>query len=62
MKMKIQLDRFNKERKSSFNIKNCGAVHGSECFLIMTDSANILVDSGYGFCAKKDNGKHQKSA
>ena len=53
MKMKIQLDRFNKERKSSFNIKNCGAVHGSECFLIMTDSANILVDSGYGFCAKK---------
>ena len=47
------LDRFNKEQKSFFKIKSCGAVHGGECFLIMTDAVNILVDSGYGFCAEK---------
>lgn len=49
----MKIDRFNKEQKSVFIIKNCTAVHGSECFLIITDSANILIDSGYGFCAKK---------
>ncbi|MGN1194368.1 MAG: MBL fold metallo-hydrolase [Acutalibacteraceae bacterium] len=49
----MKIDRFNKEQKSVFKIKNCTAVHGSECFLIMTDSANILIDSGYGFCAKE---------
>lgn len=53
MVKKMKIDRFNKEQKSCLPIKNCTAVHGSECFLIMTDSANILVDSGYGFCAKK---------
>ena len=53
MNMNMKIDRFNKEQKSCFNIKNCTAVHGGECFLIMTDSANILIDSGYGFCAEK---------
>lgn len=47
------VDRFNGEQKSCFQIKNCGAVLGGECFLIQTDSANILIDSGYGFCAEK---------
>lgn len=49
----MKVDRFNKEQKSVFTIKNCTAVHGSECFLILTDSANILIDSGYGFCARQ---------
>ena len=53
----MKIDRFNKEQKSCFSIKNCTAVHGGECFLIMTDSANILVDSGYGFCAKETSKK-----
>lgn len=53
MEMNIKIDRFNKERKSCFPIGNCTAVHGGECFLIMTESATILIDSGYGFCAKK---------
>lgn len=53
----MKIDRFNKEQKSVFPVRNCTAVRGSECFLIMTESANILIDSGYGFCAKETSEK-----
>ena len=32
---------------------NVGAVEGSEAFLLISDSASILVDTGFAFCADK---------
>lgn len=47
------MDDFRHGQKSKFRIADCGGVKGGECYLIKTDGTNLLVDSGFGFCAKK---------
>lgn len=49
--MTAKLDRLNKEQKSTLRTVNCRGCVGGDCFLIKGKNANILVDSGFAFCA-----------
>lgn len=50
--MNCKLDRLNNEQKSTFLTVNCGGCVGGDCFLLKCSSVNILVDSGFAFCAQ----------
>ena len=47
------LDNLKGEKKSVFNIINCRGARGGDGYLMRLDGANILVDTGYGFSAKR---------
>lgn len=48
-----KLDRLTSEQNSSLLTVNCCGCYGGDCFLIKGNGANILVDSGFAFCADK---------
>ncbi len=47
------LDRLNTVQKSTFSTVNCRGSVGGDCFLIKSECANLLVDSGFAFCAEE---------
>lgn len=47
------VDRFYREQRSCFPMKNCGGVPGGEGFLMRLPECNVLIDTGYGFSAKR---------
>ena len=48
-----KLDRLTSEQKSSLLTVNCCGCYGGDCFLIKGNGVNILIDSGFAFCADK---------
>ena len=46
------IDKLHGEQRSKLKITNCLGSMGGDCFLIRGKGANILVDSGFAFCAK----------
>ena len=51
------LDRLNATQKSTLLTVNCRGCVGGDCFLVKGEGANILVDSGFAFCADEAIGK-----
>lgn len=45
------IDRLQKTQLSALEVRNCLGCVGGDCFLIRGKGANILVDSGFAFCA-----------
>lgn len=51
------IDRLNGKQLSKLKITNCLGSVGGDCFLIRAKGANILVDSGFAFCAREMTAK-----
>lgn len=45
-------DKHSSEQKSTFLTVNCRGIIGGDCFLIKGNGVNILVDTGFAFCAE----------
>lgn len=45
-------DKLNASQKSAILTVNCSGNTGGDCFLLKADGANILVDTGFAFCAE----------
>ncbi len=50
--MKSGLDKLDSTQKSTFGTVNCRGCVGGDCFLLKTEKASILVDSGFAFSAE----------
>ena len=51
--MSYRLDKLNGTNNSTLLTVNCLGSDGGDCFIIRGKDANILVDSGFAFCAKE---------
>lgn len=51
------IDKLNGKQLSKLKITNCLGSVGGDCFLIRAKGANILVDSGFAFCAREMTAK-----